>query len=85
MEKPCIEYSFNIMQSLREAGIITEGGLFDRNVKTQMRQADRTKADFAVIIGGNEMAANTAVLKDLTTGEQKEYPLKELPCAIKNR
>ena len=85
LEKPCIEYSFNLMQKLREAGIITEGGLFDRNVKTQMRQSDRTKADFAVIIGGNEMAANTAVLKDLTTGEQKEYPLDELPCAIKNR
>ena len=83
LEKPCIEYSFNIMQSLRKAGIITEGGLFDKNIKTQMRQSDRAKADFAVIIGGNEMAANTAVLKDLTTGKQAFYNLNDLKILLK--
>lgn len=82
LEKPCIEYSFNLMQSLRK-DIITEGGLFDRNVKTQMRQADRTKADFAVIIGGNEMAANGAALKDLTTGKQAFFNFDDLKILLK--
>ena len=87
LEKPCIEYSFNIMQSLRKERrmIITEGGLFDRNVKTQMRQADRTKADFAVIIGGNEMAANGAALKDLTTGKQAFFNFDDLKILLKEK
>ena len=49
-----------------------------------MKQADRTKARFAVIIGGEETARGSAKLKDLTTGEQKDYPLEALAGAIKN-
>lgn len=84
LEKECNSYAFDIMQNLREQGIITEGGLFSKNIKGQMKQADRTKARLAVIIGGNEMQAKTAVLKDLVTGEQKEYSIAELAGAVKN-
>lgn len=84
LEKDCNEYAFNIMQALRDAGIITEGGLFDKNIKGQMKQADRTKASLAVIVGGTEKERGTAELKDLTSGEQKEYLISELAAAIKN-
>lgn len=84
LEKSCNEYAFNVMQNLRADGIITEGGLFEKNLKGQMKQADRTKARFAVIIGGEETARGSAKLKDLTTGEQKDYPLEALAGAIKN-
>ncbi len=84
LEKDCNEYAFNIMQTLRDAGIITEGGLFDKNIKGQMKQADRTKASLAVIVGGTEKERGTAELKDLTSGEQKEYLISELAAAIKN-
>lgn len=84
LEKDCNEYAFNIMQALRDAGIITEGGLFDKNIKGQMKQADKSGASFVVIVGGEEKLRGTAALKDLTSGEQKEYSISELAEAIKN-
>ena len=84
LEKDCNEYAFNIMQALRDAGIITEGGLFDKNIKGQMKQADKSGASFVVIVGGEEKLRGTAALKDLTSGAQKEYSISELAEAIKN-
>lgn len=84
LEKSCNETAFNIMQNLRENGIIAEGGLFDKNIKGQMKQADRITARWAVIIGSSELEKGTAVLKDLKTGEQKEHLRSELVKAIKN-
>ena len=83
LEKDCDEYAFNIMQALRSAGVITEGGLFDKNVKGQMKQADKSGASFAVIVGGEEKKRGAAALKDLAGGEQKEYLISELAEAIK--
>jgi histidyl-tRNA synthetase len=83
MDKNCNETAFNIMQSLRAAGIAAEGGLFDKNIKGQMKQADKSGADCAVIIGESELAANAAVLKNLKTGEQKIYPQAELTEVLK--
>ena len=83
VEESANNYAFNILQNLRENGLIAEGGLFDKNLKAQMKQANRINANFAIIIGGNEMAKNTVVLKNLTSGEQKELALADLLIALK--
>jgi histidyl-tRNA synthetase len=47
--------------------------------KSQMKKADASGALFALIIGENELAANSFVLKDLRrSGEQSSYPMEEL-------
>ncbi len=83
LEKPCSETAFNFMQQLRAAGVRTEGGLFDKNVKGQMKQADRCGASYALILGGDELAKQMATLKDLTTGEQKQIPFAQLTDEVK--
>jgi histidyl-tRNA synthetase len=83
LEKPCNETAFNLMQQLRAAGIRTEGGLFDKNVKGQMKQADRCGASYALILGGDELAKQVATLKDLTSGEQKQIAFTELVNEVK--
>lgn len=83
LEKPCNETAFNFMQQLRAAGVRTEGGLFDKNVKGQMKQADRCGASYALILGGDELAKQVATLKDLTTGEQKQIPFAQLVDEVK--
>ena len=83
LEKNCNETAFNLMQTLRGAGIRTEGGLFDKNIKGQMKQADRCGAGYALILGGDELAQQVATLKDLTTGEQKQIPFAELITEVK--
>ncbi|MDR0645817.1 MAG: histidine--tRNA ligase [Elusimicrobiota bacterium] len=83
MSKKCNETAFNILQNLRAANITAEGGLFDKNIKTQMKQADKIGADYAVIIGEDELASNSAALKNLKTGEQNSYPQAELTEVLK--
>lgn len=83
VEESANNYAFNILQTLRENGLIAEGGLFDKNLKAQMKQANKINANFALIIGGNEVAKNTVVLKNLTSGEQKEIALADLLTALK--
>lgn len=83
LEEPCKEPAFNLMQQLRAAGIRTEGGLFDKNPKAQMKQANRCGADYALIIGGNELAEQSVMLKDLTTGEQRLVRFDELIEEVK--
>ena len=83
VEESANNYAFNVLQTLRENGLIAEGGLFDKNLKAQMKQANKINANFALIIGGNEVAKNTVVLKNLTSGEQKEIALPTLLTALK--
>lgn len=83
MDKTCNETAFNLMQMLRAAGIYTEGGLFDKNIKGQMKQADRCHAAYAVIIGSDEMAAHEVTLKDLKTGDQKRISFEALINEVK--
>lgn len=83
LEKACNETAFNLMQTLRSAGIRTEGGLFDKNIKGQMKQADRCGAGYALILGGDELAKQVITLKDLTTGEQRQVAFDCLTQEVK--
>ncbi len=83
MDKTCNEAAFNLMQVLRAAGIRTEGGLFDKNIKGQMKQADRCGASYAVIIGSDELAAREVTLKNLQTGNQQKVSFDALPNEVK--
>ncbi len=83
MDKQCNQTAFNIMQSLREAGIRTEGGLFDKNIKGQMKQADRCRATYAIILGTDELAQRQATLKNLATGEQQKISFDVLTQEVK--
>ena len=83
MDATCNETAFNLMQKLREAGIRAEGGLFDKNIKGQMKQADRCHASYALIIGSDELAAQEVTLKDLKTGDQKRISFNALIDEVK--
>jgi histidyl-tRNA synthetase len=47
--------------------------------KSQMKKADASGAVFALIIGENELEANSFLLKDLRkSGDQSSYPMEEM-------
>ncbi|MBQ3933717.1 MAG: histidine--tRNA ligase, partial [Elusimicrobiaceae bacterium] len=85
VEESANNYAFNILQTLREKGLSAQGGLFDKNLKAQMKQANKINASYAIIVGGNEVSKNTAVLKDLTSGEQKELSLNDLLATLEGK
>lgn len=66
-----------IANKLRERKIATLISPDFSSLKSQMRQADKY-AKYVIIIGENEIKKNIYILKNLTTGEQKEMKEEEL-------
>ncbi|ADY56394.1 histidyl-tRNA synthetase [Syntrophobotulus glycolicus DSM 8271] len=67
--------SFKLVSVLRKRGIKSFLDVLGRNMKSQMKAADRAGSKIAVIIGEDELARKTAVLRDMKTGGQAEIPL----------
>ena len=68
--------------ALRRNGVPAETDLLGRSLKAQMREADRQKARFVMIIGGKELASKEAVLKDMRSGEGRTVALDRLEEAL---
>ncbi len=56
----------------------------DPNAKLekQLKYANKKQIPFVVVVGPEEVKNKTAVLKNMTTGEQKTIPVNELPSLI---
>lgn len=52
-------------------------------LKRQFKKADQAKAHFALVFGEQELATQTAMLKDLTTGTQQALSLEALTDYLK--
>jgi histidyl-tRNA synthetase len=63
-----------LVTSLRRAGVTADMAFGARGMKGAMKAADRSGAQFAVLIGEREQAHNAVLIKDLGTGEQEERP-----------
>jgi histidyl-tRNA synthetase len=50
-----------------------------------MRKADRSGADFVLIIGENELKNEKLILRNMQTSQQEEIPLKNIVKSIKSR
>jgi len=61
----------NISELLRDAGLKVVSGHGPASIKARLRQADRSGADYAVIVGPDEMAVDEVTLKPLRTDEQQ--------------
>ena len=77
------EGAFALATRLRAAGIGAEFDLMGRGMKGQMKDADRSGARYAVIIGDEELASGEATVKDLTRGDQERCPLDRLEERLK--
>jgi histidyl-tRNA synthetase len=69
------EQALMITHELREAGLSADRVYEGRSMKSQMKAADRSGARVAVIVGSDELAAGTAVVRPLRgahdTGQDK--------------
>ena len=54
-----------LSDELRRHGIAVDRGFDQRSMKAQMKAADRSGAEFAIIIGTDELAENQVTLRDL--------------------
>ena len=62
--------ALEVAYQLRLAGFSVEQS-YSGNIKKRMAKANKVNACKAIIIGSDELANNTVMLKDLDSGEQK--------------
>ncbi len=63
---------------LRQAGIYAEYDPDKTSFKAQLKAADNSQARFALIVGEDELASRSVVLKNLQNGQQQTTPLEPL-------
>ena len=66
-----------LVARVRAAGLSCDRDFVGRSLKAQMREANRSKARYALIVGDDELNADAVALKDLDAGEQSTLPLNE--------
>ena len=72
-----------ITQQLREAGISSDRSFENRSMKSQMKAADKSGAKIAIILGSDEVEAQTFVLRPLRSEDQQStIPRNELMTSI---
>ena len=79
-----LRYALRWVKALREAGITTEIFPEPTKMKKQMGYADSKHIPFVAIVGGDEMAQNKVMLKNMASGEQRLVSLEELLKALKS-
>jgi len=77
MDEKAVAKAMSIAQSLREYGYWVEYDIIGRNLKSQMKYADKIKSAFTLVLGENELISNKAKVKNMKTGEQLELDLDE--------
>ncbi len=71
------ELALVLVQRLRHEGFAVDLG-FSGNIRKRMKRADRVRARAAVILGEDELAKDSATVRDLDTGEQELVSLDSL-------
>ena len=71
-------HSFKVARELRSAGVATLIEFEDRKMKKAMAMAAKSGAQYALIIGDDEVTSGKYGLKNLGTGQQESVTLDEI-------
>ena len=73
--EPARRWAFRKTLELRNKGFAIEMDYLGRSVKAQMRDANRCRAPYVLVVGDNELATGTLMLKVMASGQ--EIPVTE--------
>jgi histidyl-tRNA synthetase len=78
--------AMRLASALRGEGVACDLDYADRRAKGQFRQADRSGAAYAVILGEDELRQGVCTVRDMRSGEERTVPVaggaKELLRAV---
>ncbi len=75
---------FKLAADLRGAEVATGLDLRGRSFKAQMREANRQRAAFAIIVGDDELQNSAVQVKTMASGEQQAVAMDELVDFLRN-
>ncbi|MDY6877078.1 MAG: histidine--tRNA ligase [Chloroflexota bacterium] len=70
--------ALRLADTLRQAGVGVWLPFGERGLRSQLREASKRSACYAVILGEDELASGTAAVRDMRAGEQTSVELAEL-------
>jgi histidyl-tRNA synthetase len=73
-----------IAADLRQAGIGATMAFGNRSMKAQLRQANRSGARLAIILGERELASGVAEIRDLERSEQRSVALDQIVAELQS-
>ncbi len=77
--------AFAVAQELRRGGVHAELDLAGRSPKGQLKQAGRSGARFAVLLGLDELAEGVVRLRDMRGGGEEDVAAADLPALVAGR
>ncbi|CAN5556990.1 MAG: histidine--tRNA ligase [Actinomycetota bacterium] len=69
--------AFALASELRSEGVSCDLDYAQRSAKGQFKQADRSDARFAVVIGEDEMREGVCTVRDMSKGDETKVPLDD--------
>ena len=83
-DENCETYAFNLLTELRRKNISVTMDFAKRSMKAQMKQAAKSGAKFALIIGEDEIKNSAVTIKNLATSAQENISIAEVAEKISN-
>jgi histidyl-tRNA synthetase len=80
-----LSYAKELASELRQAEISVYINYDLKKLRTQLSYADTLKAQFAIIIGEDEIAKGVLTLRDMESGEQQNIPRNEIVKKLADR
>ncbi len=77
--------AYRLANELHLRGIRAELDYEGKSLKSQMRRADKLKAPYVLIVGGDELKRGKVVLRSMADKSQEEISLNDLPDVLKER
>ena len=75
-------YALKLLHELRGKGIRADMDTRERNLKGQMKYANKLGAEYTAVIGGDEVASGEITLKNMSTSEQTKVSRGDLANAL---
>ncbi len=79
------ELGLVLLDELRKIGLSAQCDYRATTLKAHLRQADRSKCRYAILLGDDEAACGSVVLRNLESKVQEELPLTGLSALLKSR
>jgi len=76
---------FVLLDELRRVGLSAHCDYRAITLKAHLRQADRSKCRYAILLGDDESARGSVILRNLESKAQEELPLAGLSSLLKTR
>jgi histidyl-tRNA synthetase len=74
-----------LLDELRRVGLSAQCDYRATTLKAHLRQADRSKCRYAILLGDDEAARGSVILRNLESKAQEELPLSALSSLLKTR